>query len=301
MRLTARMDVTANGGGGIATLRVVGPDGVTGEGTFDVPCGTEERFVSITTSPLPNVVKAYTPAALDWSVQPPGATEFSPIGATSHRIYVAFGTPSGSEPTNRRLNFVCYKAAQAGDASTATDEIHAALDDDPPEDGNDGTIPAWDLMWKLMGGLPYTGECHQQAHLMNLMIQLLGVGAGAEYKTYASTDTIVYLEETTTASALGYTYDLDGNWVVGDEEFRLIFDFRPPPGQLHNWNGFEGSINVAARYYAVWNSYEADSPCELYLEIVNGEGASQHWGLFDWFGHLVYVHPSTIEGPTVCP
>ncbi len=110
----------------------------------------------------------------------------------------------------------------------------------------------------------------------------------------------MYLEETTTASALGYTYDLDGNGVVGDEVFRLIFDFRPPPGELHNWNNFEGSINVGARYYAVWNSYAANSACELYLEIVNGEAATQHWVL-DFPGGFLYLHPGTVTGPVLCP
>lgn len=312
MRLTVRIDVIGSGGG-TATLRMVGPDGVTGQGTFSVPCGTEERFVSFTTSPLPDVVKAYTPAGLSWSVQPPGETIFTSIGGTSHRIYVTFGNPAGSEPTNRRLNFVCQEAAQAADATTAADRIHVALDTDPPLDGqaDPSAFPpeVQSNSWFLMSGFStdgpygtyYYGECHHQAHLMNLMIQLLGLGAGAEYKTYASTDTIVYLEETTTASALSYTNDLDGNGVVGDEIFTLIFDFRPSPGEAHNWNNFEGSINVGPRYYAVWHSYAANSPCELYLAIVSGEGATQHWVSKRPDGSIYYVHPATVTGPVTCP
>lgn len=318
MRLMVRMDVTGSGGG-TATLQVVGPDGVTGQGTFSVPCGTEERFVSFTTSPLPNVVKAYTPAGLSWWVQAPGATAFSSIRGTSHRICVTFGTPGGSEPTDRRLNFLCYAAVQADTAVQAIDGvpsggigIHAALDTNPPLDGqaDPNAFPpeVQSNNWFLMSGFSsdgpygtyYYGECHDQTHLMNLMIQLLGLGAGAEYKTYASTDTIVYLKETTTASRLGYTYDLDGNGVVGDETFVLIFDFRAPPGEPHNWNNFEGSINVGPRYYAVWNSFAADSACDLYLAIVNGEAATQHWVL-DFPDGSFYVHPATIGGPVSCP
>lgn len=187
MRLTVRMDVTGSGGG-TATLRVVGPDGVTGEGTFSVPCGTEERFVSFTTSPLPDVVKAYTPTGLSWFMQTPGVTAFSYVGSTSHRIYVTFDTPTGSEPTNRRLNFVCYEAARVGDATTAADRIHVALDANPPLDGqaDPNAFPPevrsdnWPLMVGQSSegtyGTYYYGECHDQAHLMNLMIQLLGLG-----------------------------------------------------------------------------------------------------------------------------
>jgi len=206
---------------------------------------------------------------------------------------------------------LCGAADQAGMAVQVIDGvdpsgvdggigIHAWLDEDPPEDGNEGTIPPWNLMWNLMSGLPFTGECHQQARLMNLAIQLLGLPAGIEYLTYASTDTNVTAPETTTASALAYTQDLDGNGVVGDEIFTLIFDFRPPPGEEHNWNNFEGSIATVGRYYAVWNSFDADSACGLYQAIVAGEEATQSWVFRRPDGGLE-VYPTSVPGPATCP
>ncbi|UCC32302.1 MAG: hypothetical protein JSU86_08470, partial [Phycisphaerales bacterium] len=94
MRLVVRLDATG-GASGTATLRVTGPDGISGEGTLSVPCqSTEERFVTIVTSGLPDVLKAYTPAGLSWSVQCPGDTIYRPAGSTSRRLYVTLGTPT---------------------------------------------------------------------------------------------------------------------------------------------------------------------------------------------------------------
>ncbi|MBI4718119.1 MAG: hypothetical protein HY763_09965 [Planctomycetes bacterium] len=316
-RITVRLEVTGSTGGGLATLRVAGPGGIGGDGTFNVPCGTEERWVTVVTTPLPSVVKAYTPAGLAWSVQAPGESNWTFIRNTQHPIYVTFGDPPADHAldethraTERRLNFVCYAAAQAGDALAAADGIHFRLDNDPPLDGlADPNEPTREERqaddWKLLAGhtpdnIWYFGECHDQVHLMNLALQLVGIPDAAEYKTFASTDAVVDSVEVTSAGALGYTQDLNGDGIVGNEAFKLIWDFDPPPAAERNWNNFEGSIYVAGKYYAVWNSYDANSTCRLYLEIVNGEAASQHWILPLPDGTL-YVHPGSVMGPISCP
>jgi hypothetical protein len=307
MRMTVKIEVDSSKAG-TAVLRVVGPDGVTGEHSFAVTCGKKIETVTISTSVLPGVVKCYTPMNLSWSVKAPGETSFTPIGSTPHRTYVAFGTPgvfAGNRPTRTRLDFVCFAAAQSATAlevidgnAFGGDGIHFELSDDPPFDPNDfGTSPPFLNDWQLMAGPPQTGECHDQAHLMHLALQLIGIGGGNVYLTFASTDTNVTTPETRTASDLGYTIDLDGDGVVGNETFTLIFDFDPPTG---NWNNFEGSISVAARYYAVWPSFEADSECALYQAIVAGEDATQSW-VFPRPDGALEVYPTSVPGPTTCP
>ncbi len=305
MTMVVRMDVTG-GASGTATLRVTGPDGLTGEGTFSVPCqATEERLVTITTTALPNVVKAYTPMGLTWSVRCPGDTTFRPAGGSSNRIYVTLGTPSGSNPTNRRLNFVCNAAWQAGTALEAIEGapgagigIHKRLDADPPNDGAGGTIVN---DWRLMASWPYSGECHDQAHLMNLAIQMVGVGAGTEYRTYASTDANPTNREFTTAAALGITEDLDGDGIVGetDEVLELIFAFDPANPVDPNWNNFDGSLIAVGKYFAVWPSLKASSMCTLLLEVRDGVGAKQYW-VFDRPDGSIYNFPAEVPFPT-CP
>ncbi len=315
MTMIVRLDATG-GASGTATLRVVGPEGLSGEGTFSVPCqATEERFVTITTTALPNVVKAYTPAGLTWSVKCPGDSTFRPIGSTSHRIYVTYGTPSGSSPTNRRMNFVCNAAAQAGTVLEVIDGvdpggfgIHENLNADPPQDscpqGNKDCVDNW----RLMSSWPYRGECDEQARFMNLVIQIIGAGNGSVYETYASTDSQVTSIETTTALALGITVDLDGDGIAGEanEILELIFDFDPDPTRPRNWNLFEGSISAAGRFYAVWPSFSADSQVELLCTVISGLGAKQRWvyrivdpvtGAWD----VTYEHPGDVSAPSCSP
>jgi hypothetical protein len=248
---------------------------------------------------------------LNWSYQRQGETTWTPIGSTGHNLFVSYATPvypGADGPTPWRMKEICGAALLADTAVEVVDGapgggvgIHAWLAGTPPFDGfaePPDEIQADD--WRLMSGYPYYGECHHQAHLMNVAIQLLGLPAGVEYLTYASTDSTVTAPEETTASDLGYTQDLDGNGVIGDETFTLIFDFRPLPGQLHNWNNFEGSIAAAGRYYAVWNSFAADSVCGLYQAIVAGEEATQSW-VFDRPDGTLEVFPSSVLGPTTCP
>ncbi|UCC32251.1 MAG: hypothetical protein JSU86_08200, partial [Phycisphaerales bacterium] len=266
--------------------------------------------------------------------QCPGDTIYRSAGATSHRIYVTYGTPGGplptNAPTNRRMNFVCNAGWNAGtelevidgvdpDGSTGGIGIHATLDDDPPGDPNDWPeenqggptriyLDDWRIMYDVIqpGNVVNTGECHHQAHFMNLALQLIGMQAGIEYLTYASTDSNPTDREFTTAEALGITQDLDGDGVIGNEILELIFDFNPPlvepppPDWERAWNNFEGSIIAAGKYYAVWPSLEADSACRLLLEVERLEGAKQYWIYRGPTGGVAYYYPTEVLFPT-CP
>jgi hypothetical protein len=281
--------------------------------------------VTIVTTALPNVVKAYTPAALSWSVEGSNAAGFTPIGTTTHRIYVSFGTPAGSNPTNRRMNWLCNNAWQADTTLQAIEGvdpngnfggigIHAALDKNPPCDGQslspNGDPPCTGTGgtivddWRLLAGPPYVGECHQQAHLMNLALQLIGAGAANEYLTHASTDANPMDDlETTTSGALGITQDLDGDGEIGEEVWELIFAFEPGNAPNMNWNNFEGSLVIGGRYYAVWPSLNADSACELLLELRDAgvPETKQFWVYSDPdTGAFISYHPIEVPFPS-CP
>jgi len=292
MRLTVKIEVMGSGGGS-ATLRVVGPDGVTGEGTFSVPCGTDERWVTITTGALPNVVKAYTPAGLAWSVKEPGGTTFYPIETTQHRIYVTLAAPTGSNPTNRRMNFVCYAAAQAADDGAATDGIHGALSGNPPMDGHNEPHLVDD--WRLMAGFPYKGECDEQARFMILALRILGVLIGSDYLTYPSPagdcDPSTPVEKT--AANAGVTWDLDGDGTIGEEILILRFDFDGGTGS--DINAFEGSVQfpTLGKYYAVWPNLSANSKCALLLKIRDEVGAVQCWAAMAVNEWMCITDPST--------
>jgi hypothetical protein len=229
------------------------------------------------------------------------------------------------------MNWLCNNAWQADTTLQAIEGvdpngnfggigIHAALDKNPPCDGQslspNGDPPCTGTGgtivddWRLLAGPPYVGECHQQAHLMNLALQLIGAGAANEYLTHASTDANPMDDlETTTSGALGITQDLDGDGEIGEEVWELIFDFNPPPDPVppdweRSWNNFEGSLEITGRYYAVWPSLAAASACELLLQLgptgVVSPPAKQYWIYRDPSGGILYFYPTDEPFPD-CP
>lgn len=271
---------------GTATLRVTGPDGLTGEGTFNVSgCQPGDRVVAIETNALPNVVRAYTRMGLSWSIKEPGATTFRHIKNTSHLVYVLLGPPTGGSaplhvPTARRLNFVCNAAAMAGTALEAIDGgvfgggmgIHERLADDPPFDANDPGVTNVNVNdWSLMAGLPSGGECDEQAVFMTTVVSLVGGPVGTSYFTWPSRDCDPRQPEIASAADAGITWDIDGDGTIGEESVVLRFDFAGGDGT--GINAFEGSVAYTTlgpspgTYYAVWPSLRATSKCKLLLQV----------------------------------
>jgi len=311
MVLTVRIE--ARGGrSGTATLRVFGPDGITGEGTFPVPCGTEfeTRYVNITTETLLSEVRAYEPMTLQWSVRPPGETQYQPVGATQHDIYATYATPvtvvtpyrvppdsSANLPSRTRLSFLCRSASTARNDLSVTDKVREGLDADPPNDKPDWLDPRQDSAdWFIMhpdripSGAPtdivYVGECDEQAYFMDRAVVLLGGPAGVVYLTWPSplgdcnpAEPEPFNPVRRVASEIDYIYwDIDGDGTFGEENLMLRFDFDGGTGT--DINAFEGSIGYPwiPKYYSVWPSHAADTQCWLLWQLRPPNGtAVQCW------------------------
>ncbi len=296
MALEVKMAVRG-GVDGTAQLRVTGWDGLIGNVPFQVGgCEEVDQVVTITTGPLPNVVKAYTRLSLTWTVDPPLVAPTLRIGNTAHFVYVTLGPPSGASfVTQRRLNFVCNAAAQAGTALEAIEGalyggpgIHAALDANPPNDGCPEGTPPGECVddWSLMASWPYRGECDEQARFMNLAMQMVGVPEGSEYETYASTD--------------GNVRTPDSKMENG-KKWWLKFDF-DDDGEVDN--NFEGSLTAGGRSYAVWPSLKASSECRLLRQVGPDDfGATQRWVRteLDVFGGDFLEHLPGVEAYPSCP
>ncbi|MBI1825925.1 MAG: hypothetical protein HY287_16335 [Planctomycetes bacterium] len=313
MAMIVRLHVSGNAGS-TGQLSVVGPDGINGQADFTLSCGTHTVDVNIETTHTPYLIDAYEPMTLNWYVRESAGDEWAAVGTTQHNVYVTYDWPAGSEPTKRRLSWVCNQAEgiYTSNEGDIVDAIHDALNDNPPYDGKDQGIQLiddWRLLIFNIGSPPhkYSGECDQQAHLMNLALEMLGITYGNEYKTRASTDGNIFDQESKTAAQLGYTVDLDGNGVVGDEVFELVFDF-PQEEHLgvHFWNNFEGSLETPVGYYAVWPSLKADNPFELYCKITDqfldgGPHAKQYWVLRWPNGNIRTNDLTEVPRAPVCP
>ena len=273
MRMVVKIEVEASGGGD-ATLRVVGPDGVTGEGTFGVPCGTEERWATIVTTALPDVVKAYTPASLSWSVRPPGEAEYRSVGATPHRIYVTLDTPTGSEPTNRRMNLICYATANLADQQAVATAIWEVLDNEPPVfDLQQGSCPA-PCPWSLMvPGNP--GQCIDLAVLMEHACKIIGVPASIGF-AYATTDMQNFSTSDTAHETRQYEY------APGQSRHEYLRYFAS--GGINNW---EAVCVVDTHYYAVKETHDGDTVA-LIKDIICPNQLGEN---YQCWTYLVHVPP----------
>lgn len=66
-------------------------------------------------------------------------------------------------------------------------------------------------------------------------------------------------------------------------------------------NAFEGPVAFPSlgRYYAVWPSLKADSPCDLLLQLRSVQGAKQYW-VYTFPNGDLYFYPVDVPFPT-CP
>ena len=247
--------------------------------------------MTITTSALSNVVKAYTPAGLSWSVQAPGQTTFVPVGTTLHRIYVTLGTPTSSEPTNRRLNLVCYAGAGLGDQDAVAAAIWGVLENEPPVfDLQLGGCPA-PCPWSLMvPGNP--GQCIHLAILMQYACGIIGVPASVGY-VYATTDMENFSTNPQAWEHREYEY------APGQkrDEYLRYFAF----GGFNNW---EAVCVVNGHYYAVKETHNSETVTLIKDIICPNElsGNYQCWryeGVNGWVCNTDDSYPAPLPGG--CP
>ena len=226
-----------------------------------------------------NQVKKYTGNFQNqWKYKvPSGTNTWYTVNTTSHTVYVAYGTPSGSVVTEKRMSWACQKADGATSDSNVADKIHDALGNfDPPYEP--GEKPTLGSGWPLLAGTTY-GECDEQAALMELGVELLGVSAYTD-KVYASSN-----------SGAGNCLDLEDKTEGGIKKW-LILDFDTGAG--YKWNAFEGCCVVAGSWYAVWPKKKATDDYDM---LKNKLAPQQYWvktvdnkppGTSNWAVEAVY-------------
>lgn len=193
IRIRVKMRVSG-GTTGSATLKVEGPDGITGEAPVSVTCGDKPVYVTFwTTTALPVEIKSHDPLALNWSIRPPGETSDSFLLTTYHTVYVTLGQPIEILPTLRRISTVCGWAAgktSRGDAAMRIWE-NLSVSGQPPQFSLESpTTPPWYARnpWLLLkGGVGNTGDCRHLADLMRHACWVIGVPASIGY-IYATRD-----------------------------------------------------------------------------------------------------------------
>jgi len=198
--------------------------------------------------------------SISWTIK---LTDFNPdyeynAGTSGpHKIYITYGTPSGSVATEKRVNWCCQEANGESTDGGVADAIHNSLGDvDPPYEP--GEKPSLGSGWPLLAGTTY-GECDEQAGLMELAVELLGLSGD------------VRLVRASTNAGAGNCLDQESKTEGGIKKW-LILDF--DMGSGHNWNAFEGCCETAGSYYAVWPKHEATDDYDM---LKNKIAPQQYW------------------------
>ena len=167
--------------------------------------------------------------SIDWSIKI-ASSSIDIETSGQHKIYVTYGEPEESSVvTEKRMSWACEKADGAEEDEDVADEIHDALaDEDPPYEPSEK--PDLGSGWPLLAGTTY-GECDEQAELMKLACEILGVPASLDF-VYPSVDTSCDEPE--------------------DPNYCPTHGYEGLRGYTGFWNDFEGVCYTASSYYAVW-------------------------------------------------
>ena len=159
-----------------------------------------------------------------------------------HKIYVTYGTPSGSVVTEKRIIEVCTAAdGQTTDSGVAS-AVQGVLHSNEPPYFQGGTGPApCSPIWLMMNDSPqYPGDCIAHANLMKHAVKLLGISA-----SYAHV-----ADATNQPSENAPSYQI--YWCETNSRNERRY-FQEKAGGLI-WN-FEGVCGVGSIYYDVaWST-----------------------------------------------
>ena len=197
---------------------------------------TNDQVVPVTAEAvLPDHVGVLS-HTLDWKIRVAGS-DCSGASSGPHKIYLTYGTPTGSVATEQRLNWDCTTCTGESTLTGIADKIYDALASAPPQFQMHPANRLTNQFWLLMSGTDYQGQCIDLAELMQLQVQLLGGEASVGY-VYGSTNTDCY----STNDCAWRTRTCPGG--LHGEEMLLVWS-------AGAWNSYEAVCEVANICYAI--------------------------------------------------
>lgn len=252
-------------------LRALGTDS-WGWAVFSISAGNRESgtgSLSLDSDTLATTVKRYGGSySCAWKYRCfSGADVEASLNATSHSVYLTYGTPSGSSRTVKRISFLCGEADGQDEITPCADEIYGALAGSPPDFVLGGGNPS--NRWWMMDPSGPSGECISLARLMQDMCKLLGLGSGEIGYIYGTTDNNCY---STSSSA----YEPRTCPVHGNEEIAYY---------AGGWNNWEAVFKINGWYYAVKEA-KSQTPVDIIKTILgaNNPGPTHTGNHQAWVG-----------------
>ncbi len=251
-------------------LAGVGPEWLSFSSQGNVSTGQDQPLTLTAAETLPDLV-ATLEQPITWTTTVSG-TEIHLWDSGPHKIYVTYGTPSGSTVTERRIEKTCEWADTATGEEEVADGIHDNLGNaDPPYEPSEK--PSEGSGWTLLEGNAY-GECDEQADLMRYAVLMQGV-----------TPAYLRFVRASTNAGAGNCLDYETRVCSLHGQEWLLLDFGGA-GYHGDMNQFEGCCETANHYYAVWPKEKSQDDYTM-LQTLGSSGTTQHWcyfePVFNWF------------------
>jgi hypothetical protein len=181
-----------------------------------------------------------------------GANQQRDLNASSHNLYLTYGTPAGGSRTVKRIDCVCAAAHGQSQLVPSAHAVYAAINTNLGYDlsaDNWGPTP----IWRLHDSPTWKSQCPGLAMYVNAHFEMLGLGSGTLIYCYA-TSAGLYAGTPTYAAQTRAVEIGAGKHIattVHDDlsgiETLTHFDGSTPPGA----NNFEATLLFAGEYYAL--------------------------------------------------
>ena len=211
--------------------------------------GSDQGIAMNSTGNLPNSVGIQS-GSISWTISAFGGA-FNCASATSgaHKIYVTYGTPSGSVVTETRIGFVCNAASGKTALGDCADAVVASLSS--AYDLNSSDVNGPNPVWLLHDG-NHSSQCPGLALYVSKHFEMLGLGAGTTEYCHANADG-TYGTSTPPAIIRSCASGDNGHpnptphADVSSSELLCHWDGSVPPGP----NAFEAACLFNGYYYAL--------------------------------------------------
>lgn len=235
-KITATVAVKVEPAGVNFDLIGDGPDDyVDFEATGVTSTGGEQDVTVTAKADLPDKVCILN-KGINWRVKV-GPLDRATMSMTQ-KIYLTYGSPGESDPTDQRISWSCERCADL--TTPSLDNIvlaaHGYINThDPPhfyvatDEWPSGTPPIWMLLDPSHSG----GSCIAHSNLLKHIVNILGIQGGSLVRVYSSSDSNFDSIETHSIGGRTCTVVV----VVGGD------------GGAYAWNLYEGCLEINNRYY----------------------------------------------------
>ncbi|MCI5182535.1 MAG: hypothetical protein D3921_08460 [Candidatus Electrothrix sp. AW1] len=234
-KITVKVKVKVEPSGITFDLKGDGPNNYVDFNKADLTSTGADQEITLTADAnLPNQVDILT-KNINWKIKIE-TVEFNAGASENHKIYVTYGTPSGSVVTEKRLSWSCSVCDNKSDTDDIVLAAHAYINTNTPPKF-DVRTSAWPSgtppIWKILDSTHSGGSCIAHSNLLKYISNILGIPGGNLVNVYSSSD---------------LNFNTQENLTINGRTCTVVVVVDRGSG-AYEWNYFEGCLSINSKYY----------------------------------------------------